>query len=169
MLSSNLQRYSTLSHSFCISYMAAGLRMSGLMDSACPSLMYAGPRDVTISRNSRARATSPQPCYKTPTYSCSHMCACCLRLLPCACRYKCGHNIKALAYFASTDAHILTMPLPQEDRATWVQKHVHGCPVHLCEVGLLKYGDTPCALTAGACLLWAGFSTQGATWFLTHT
>jgi hypothetical protein len=31
--------------------------MSGRMDSACPSLMYAGPRLVTISLNCRARST----------------------------------------------------------------------------------------------------------------
>lgn len=37
--------------------------MSGRMDSACPSLMYAGPSDVTMFLNSLALATYSQvPC-----------------------------------------------------------------------------------------------------------
>lgn len=38
--------------------MAEGERMSGRILSACPSLMYAGPSDVTISLSSIARFTS---------------------------------------------------------------------------------------------------------------
>ena len=44
-----LSKDGTLSHSFCSSVIASGERMSGRMLSAWPSLMYAGPRDVTIS------------------------------------------------------------------------------------------------------------------------
>ncbi len=47
----------TLSHSFCSSFMAAGDSRSGRMDSACPSLMYAGPRLVMMLRSWIARFT----------------------------------------------------------------------------------------------------------------
>ena len=53
-----LSKEGTLSQSFWSSFIAAGDRRSGRMDSACPSLMYAGPRLVTISRICRARLTS---------------------------------------------------------------------------------------------------------------
>ena len=48
----------TLSHSFCSSFMASGDSRSGRMDSAWPSLMYAGPRLVTMLRRSMARDSS---------------------------------------------------------------------------------------------------------------
>lgn len=48
----------TLSQSFCSSVIAAGDNISGRMLKACPSFIYAGPKEVTISRNSMARATS---------------------------------------------------------------------------------------------------------------
>lgn len=48
----------TLSHSFCSSVIAAGDKISGRILKACPSLMYAGPKEVTISLNSIALATS---------------------------------------------------------------------------------------------------------------
>mmetsp|Transcript_15547 Transcript_15547/g.34955 ORF Transcript_15547/g.34955 Transcript_15547/m.34955 type:complete len:255 (-) Transcript_15547:209-973(-) len=48
----------TLSHSRCSSTMLLGDRMSGRMDSACPSLMKKGPRDVMDSRSTRTRFTS---------------------------------------------------------------------------------------------------------------
>ncbi len=51
----------TLSHSFCSSFMAAGDRMSGLMDSAWPNFMYAGPRLVTMFRNWIALLTCKEP------------------------------------------------------------------------------------------------------------
>jgi len=54
----------TLSQSFCSSVIATGERISGRMLNACPSLMYAGPKDVTISRSSMARATSFWLCKK---------------------------------------------------------------------------------------------------------
>lgn len=50
--------YLTLSHSFCSSVIAEGDSMSGRMLNAWPSFIYAGPKEVTISRNSIARATS---------------------------------------------------------------------------------------------------------------
>ena len=40
-MASLLLKDGTLSHSFCSSFMAAGDRMSGLMDSACPSCRHA--------------------------------------------------------------------------------------------------------------------------------
>lgn len=48
----------TLSQSFCSSTIATGDSISGRMLNACPSFMYAGPKEVTISLNSIARATS---------------------------------------------------------------------------------------------------------------
>lgn len=48
----------TLSQSFCSSVIAAGDNISGLMLNACPSFIYAGPKEVTISLNSMARLTS---------------------------------------------------------------------------------------------------------------
>ncbi len=45
-MASLLSKLGTLSHSFCSSFMAAGESRSGRMESACPSLMYAGPRLV---------------------------------------------------------------------------------------------------------------------------
>ena len=63
-------RMLTLSHSFCISFIAAGESRSGRMESAWPILMYAGPREVRISRSCRARSTSFAPslsCTKSET------------------------------------------------------------------------------------------------------
>ena len=48
----------TLSQSFCSSIIAVGDSISGRILNACPSLMYAGPKEVTISLNSMALATS---------------------------------------------------------------------------------------------------------------
>jgi hypothetical protein len=50
----------TLSHSFCSSFMAAGDSRSGRMESACPSLIYAGPRLVMMLRSWMARFTCSQ-------------------------------------------------------------------------------------------------------------
>lgn len=48
----------TLSQSFCSSIIAVGDSISGRMLNAWPSFMYAGPKEVTISLSSMARATS---------------------------------------------------------------------------------------------------------------
>mmetsp|Transcript_11788 Transcript_11788/g.15389 ORF Transcript_11788/g.15389 Transcript_11788/m.15389 type:complete len:214 (-) Transcript_11788:256-897(-) len=48
----------TLSQSCCISTITLGERISGRIESACPSFMKKGPSDVIISRNSIALFTS---------------------------------------------------------------------------------------------------------------
>ena len=54
---SSLSNEGTLSHNFCNSTIACGPSKSGRIASAWPSLMYAGPNDVTISRSWIARFT----------------------------------------------------------------------------------------------------------------
>lgn len=48
----------TLSQSFCSSVIATGDSISGRILNAWPSFIYAGPKEVTISLNSMALATS---------------------------------------------------------------------------------------------------------------